>query len=167
MSELLWEVCDLDRGADLIEDWRRAVERREIAGVFAVHGLYCRSMDPVSARSTLCNRHYARVGERVRPRLKALERAVSGLVAEALQSQIGEPILVGHAIAGVHLGALLTDLLEWQLHSILLGIAAGTGLSDSPTYFAAATLERYGANLHATLGGFLGSLERYLRGSLT
>lgn len=143
--------------------WRAASERRQIIDALAATGSPRRSFDAAGARSQLCNRHRRRVGAPVGVVLRALRCAAAGLASEQLQRAVDDAALIGFARPGLHLGQIMTDLLEWPMHGLLWTSPAIEITALPPARFAAAAIERRGSTLHRTLGELLGSLELRLR----
>lgn len=143
--------------------WHAAAERRLIVQALAATGTPCAGLDASSARATLCNRHRQRIGVPVGPMLRALRRAAAGLASEQLQRHVDDPALIGFARPGLHLGLVLTDLLEWPMHRLLWTHTAAEITTAPPARLAAALVEKRGAVLHRTLGDLFGELELHLR----
>ena len=127
----------------------------------------CQLLEPAAVRSHLCNLHRMRVGRPVRGWLVALQRANAALVAQRLHGLLGDPALIGYAREGLHLARTFSELMEWQLHSILHATAPLALLQAVPSRFAAAAIEHHTAALHRCCGDLAGSLEHHLRERLT
>jgi hypothetical protein len=145
--------------------WYAAAERRQVIDALDATGTRGRRLDAAAARVQLCNRHRVRLGRPAGPQLRALQRAVAALVGEQLQRHVGDAALIGWARPGLHLGQVMSGLLEWALHRLLWATPAAEIAACAPARFAAATIERHRAELHRTIGQLLGGLELHLRGS--
>jgi hypothetical protein len=143
--------------------WHAAAERRQVIAALDATGARGQRLDVAAARVQLCNRHRLRLGRPVGPQLRALQRAAAALVGEQLQRNVDDAALIGWARPGLHLGQVLTELLEWALHRLLWATPAADIAALPPARFAAAAIERHGAELHRTIGELLGSLELQLR----
>lgn len=167
LANLLREAVGQPHGAAIVGVWQKAAARREIIAVLRALNTGSRNLDPAAVRADLCNLHRLRTGHPAGDWLRALQRACAGLVAERLHSLVADPALIGFACEGLHLGRLLCDLMEWQLHRILYATPLPMIARSSPGPFAAAAIEREGAALHRSCGQLIGSLELTLREQLT
>jgi hypothetical protein len=143
--------------------WAAAVHRREIREALRCAGAGDAAAELRRSRTRLCNAHRDRLGAPCGELLRALTAAVSGLVAETLQREIGDPELIGFARPGLHLGSEFAGLLEWRLHRILLSMPTASVSVSEPGRFAAHCVEHHGTMLQRTLSGILGDLEIALR----
>jgi hypothetical protein len=143
--------------------WYAAAERRQIMDALLATATPCHRIDAAGARAQLCNRHRGRVGAPVGVVLRALRRAAAGLASEQLQRAVDDAALICFARPGLHLGVVLTGLLEWPMHGLLWESAVADIAALPPARFAAAAIENRSATLHRTLGELLGSLELHLR----
>lgn len=164
LAGLLRVALDHPQWADLLGEWQRAAQRREMLAAIGQLGVCSgRTLDAADVRARLCNHHRVRLGWPAGAWIDALCRANQALVAERLHGLLGDPALIGYAREGLHLVRLLAGLMEWQLHCIL-GAAPPSAMAQvQPGRFAAAALERHGAALHRCCGELIGSLEHHLR----
>lgn len=164
---LLREALDHPQWAELIGGWMQAAHRREIMA--ALHSLGARAcgLEPAAARAQLCNAHRLRTGQPARVWIDALIGANAALVAERLHGLVGDPVLIGFAREGLHLGQSVCALMEWQLHRILHATPLLTLAHAVPGRFAAEAIERHAPSLHRCCGELAGSLEHHLRERLT
>lgn len=167
LAQLLREVIDHPRWAELLTEWVLTAQRRETLAVLREINTTSQRLDPAAVRVHLCNLHRVRTGQPARAWINALQRANAGLVAERLHGLLGDPTLIGFAREGLHLGHTFAALMEWQLHAILHEAPLANITNGSPGRFAAEAIERHGARLHRCCGELAGSLEHHLRGCLT
>lgn len=164
---LLREALGQPQGARLIGAWQQAAARREILAALRALNTCSANLDAAGVRAHLCNLHRVRMGQPAGVWLHALKRANTALVAEKLHGLVGDPALIGFAAEGFHLGRIVSDLMEWQLHRILHAAPLLAITQSSPGRFAAEAIERHGAALHRACGDLAGSLELQLREQLT
>jgi hypothetical protein len=143
--------------------WHAAAERRAVREALRALGIVGGRPEAAAARAQLCNRHRQRLGMPVGEVLHALRLATAALAGECLQRELGEPCLIAHARPGLHLGLVLTGLLEWPTHRLLWQTRAHELKATAPARLAARMLEVHGADLQRALGDLLGSLELHLR----
>ena len=163
LGNLLRLAVDHPEGGVLLQQWQRACERREILEALAEALALTYRPDAASARARLCNVHRVRLGQPAGSYVRALQRSATAMVSEHLYKALGDPSLIGFSIEGVHLGEVLASLMEWQLHRVLLRVRPQSLMNVCVARFAAAEMERSGAELHSACGRLLGDLERFLR----
>ena len=164
---LLREAMGLPHGAELLADWQRAQERRDMLDTLHALQVSSRELSVIAVRARLCNLHRQRLGQPAGPWLRALQSLSEAWVAERLHGLVGDPALIGFACEGVHLSRLLSGLMEWTLHLMLQSLPLTFFEKLPPTRLAATAVELQGARLHNALGSLAGSLEHYLRDELT
>ncbi len=167
LGSLLRQALGQPRGTGLIDTWQQAAARREILAVLRALGSGSRNLEPASVRAHLCNLHRVRSAQAAGPWLRALSRANAALVAERLHGLVGDPALIGFAAEGLHLGRVMNDLMEWQLHRLLHAAPLSVLRLASPGRFAAQAIEQGAAALHRCCGELAGGLELHLREQLT
>jgi hypothetical protein len=167
LGELLRETMQHPMGGDMLDQWRRSCERREILCALVGSGIAPRPADAANARSRLFNHHRLRLGFAVGERMRHLQRAAGALVAQQLHEHLGDPALIGFAREGLHMGLFLTELLSWRLHSSLTHTPRWRLETMSAAQFAAFAVERDATQLCRALGDQLGGLEYHLREQLT
>jgi hypothetical protein len=167
LANLLRIAVDEPDGGTWIRDWERAAARREVMATFRAIGLCglhsSEHLEAAGARSRLCNWHRRRLGWAVGPWLHCLERYSEALAAEQLQEHVGDSGLIAHASPGIHLGLILSGLLQWRLHRIIDCSPAAGMLAVDPGRWAATAIEQHGTPLRLAAGALIGSLESVLR----
>jgi hypothetical protein len=163
LGNLLRLAADHAEGVLLLRQWQKAAERREILDALTEAQALTGRLDSVSARASLCNAHRVRLGQPAGRYLRALRCSATALVSDKLHQALGDPSLIGFAIEGIHLGDILTSLMEWQLQTVLLRYPPQVQINGCAARFAATAIERSSAELHSACGRLLGDLERYLR----
>ena len=164
---LLREALSLPHGAELLADWQRAQERRDMLATLHHLQVSSRELTVIAVRARLCNLHRQRLSQPAGLWLRALQGLTEAWVAERLHDLIGDPALIGFACEGVHLSRLLNGLMEWTLHRMLQNLPLAFFDKLTPARLAATAVELQGASLHNALGNLVGSLEQYLRAELT
>lgn len=163
LAELLGEGLRHPQGQTFFNQWHRAALRREVLAALRAFQSRSVRLDPAAVRAHLCNLHRDRVGSPAGPWLRALHRANMALVAENLQSALGDPALICFARPGLHLARLFAELMEWRLHRLMHRAPRTLFGQAKPARFAAALIERGMAELQAGCGELLGDLELQLR----
>lgn len=143
--------------------WRRHAERGQMLAVLRPLGLPAARLEAGHVRALLCNRLRQRAGAPAGRWLRALNLACAGMVAEALQRELGDPALLAHARPGLHLPREIGALLQWRQHEVLLRARIADLGAQPPARFAAAAVEAPGALLQRACGALLGELELALR----
>lgn len=164
---LLRETLDLPEGPAMLADWQRSQQRQCMLAILRALQVRCHQLSPCAVRARLCNLHRQRMAQPAGPWLRALQASNDAWVAEHLHELVGDPALIGYACEGLHLGRMMSDLLEWPLHGILYDMPLANFERLSPQRLAATAVETCGARLHSALGNLVGSLEHHLRAELT
>jgi len=163
LANLLQEALSQPDWPQRWAQWHAAVQRREMRHALRTAQVGVVRLDADAVRARLCNLHHGRTDMAAGELLCALRCAATALVAERLQSQVGDAALLGWARPGLNLPAEFAALLEWRLHGLLHATPVAQLRAMSATRVAAMLVERHAATLESAIGEMLGELELHLR----
>jgi hypothetical protein len=144
--------------------WQQQVGQREARRLQAeLHLPGCAGLDAKQMHVRASNLHRLRLGVAAGPWLRALQRAVCSLSAQACADLVDDPELLAYPSPGMNLPATVAELLQCRVHSALLRWPVAGVLAAPPSLLAAQTLEWRGADMYRGCAEILGDLERALR----